>query len=318
MPKLPFTYRDLFRSLNPFCFEEESASVAPVFSPAETIVSLYHPDFLSDTPLSGHSGSAMRREAPDGDPQPPLIYQSALNCVSQDHGVDIRLTAYLVAQQNSPEDIAKLHRILAMPNVLLEIGCGSCEVAYEIALKNPDWGVMATDKYFCGLSSAGSSHYEKVAHEWSAKRLKVQQTVPANLVILRAEAEILRFVPDQSITSVLLINPEPLVGQAFLDLLADPPGYAKIKSGDRQIVVLPYSREMGVLACGGCEFEHSADWSMGLGFMMASRFTFKKADRVQWGVDLREVSPYSKNSTQTNVYLYGNSLGPMTLCSGAR
>ncbi|MDZ7581570.1 MAG: hypothetical protein U5R30_13405 [Deltaproteobacteria bacterium] len=318
MPNLSFTYRDRFRSLNPFCFAEESASVAPVFGPAENIVSLYHPGFLSNTPLSGHPGSVIPREAPDADTPSPLVYQLALNSVSQDHWMDIRLAAYLDAQQNPPEDIAKLHRMLAMPNVLLEIGCGSCEAAYEIALKNPDWGVIATDKYFWGLSSAGCSHYETVANEWRAKRLRVQQTVPANLVVLRAEAELLHFIPDQSITSVLLINPEPLVGQAFLDLLAEPPAFAKIKSGDRQIVVLPYSREMGLMASGGCEFDHSADWSMGLGFIMASRFKFKKADRLQWGVDLRELSPYSKNSTQTNVYLYGNTLGPLTLSSGSR
>jgi hypothetical protein len=103
-----------------------------------------------------------------------------------------------------------------------------------------------------------------------------------------------------------LVNPEPLVGRALLDLLADPAVYAKIKPGHSQIVIVPFSREMGVVACGGYEFDHVEDWSKGLGFIKSSAFEFRRADKVQWGVDLRGSSPYSKNSTQAGVYLYGS------------
>ena len=81
---------------------------------------------------------------------------------------------------------------------------------------------------------------------------------------------------------------------------------AKIKPGDRQIVILPFSRDMGWGTCGGYEFCCSEDRSMGLGFIMGSDFNFNKTGSVQWGVDLRKSSPYSKNSTQTNVFLYGD------------
>ena len=215
------------------------------------------------------------------------------------------LTDYLVVQQNLSGDIAKLHRILAMPRVILEIGCGAGEVAHEIARENTGWGVIATDKYAWEVSSVGGSHYQKTAQAWKDERLKVQQTVPENLVILRAEAQILDYIPDHSIDTVLLVNPEPLAGQAFFTLLSRGGLYARIKPGVRQMVVAPFSREMGVAACGGYEFEHARDWPMGLGFLMASGFKFDKTDRVQWGVDLRGHSPYNKNSTQTNVYLYG-------------
>ena len=218
----------------------------------------------------------------------------------------LSLTDYLERQQNPVGNIVKLHRVMAMPHVILEIGCGACEAAFEIARKNPDRGVIATDKYAWEASHTRGSHYQKVALAWKDERLEGQQNLPDNLVILRAGAEILRYIPDGSIDTVLLVNPEPLAGQAFLALLSEAALHAKIKPGARQLVVAPFSREMGVATCGGYEFEHENDWSMGLGFLMSSGFEFKRTDRVQWGIDLRSYSPYNKNSTQTNVYQYGN------------
>jgi hypothetical protein len=265
-------------------------------------------NFISNKPPSSYSVSVKCRHYAGYPAHVPLIQSQPLNRPTEDDLAHIRLTNYLSKQNNRLEDITKLHRILTMRNVILEIGCGDCEAAHEIAIKNPDWGVIATDKYAWEVSSAECSHYHKLAQKWKAKRLKVQQTVPANLVLLRAEAEILNYIPDQRIDSVLLVNPEPLVGQAFLDLLSEHLFDAKIKHGDRQLVIVPFSREMGVTTCGGNEFEHAEDWSMGLGFIMSSRFKFQKANRIQWDVDLRGLSTYSKNSTQTNVYLYGNNL----------
>ena len=215
------------------------------------------------------------------------------------------LETYLQNQGNDSAIIVRLGQLLSMNQVVLEIGCGSGEVAFEIALKNPDTGVIATDQYDWTIA-APSSQYGKVALAWHDRKLPAQQNMPPNLVLLRAEAEVLLYLPDQVIDSILLINPEPAVGKAFLNYLHQNHLHHKIKPGASQIIILPYSRELGVMTCGGYEFDHSEDWSKGLGFLMESPFTFRKSPNVHWGVDLRQSSPYSKRSTQCDVYVYGN------------
>jgi len=269
MPKFTFNYRGLLRTLNPF-----------------------------------HSQAALKPAAPAAVPINKTNPPSNLKPVKDNKAC--QLTTYLNGQENLPNDITKLHRILGMQHVILEIGCGDCGLAREIALKNPAWGVIATDKYAWNIPLKDGSHYQKLAVEWKEKRLKAQEVMPHNIVSLRAEADILRFLPDLSLESVLLVNPEPLVGRALLDFISEPTLYAKIKPGLRQIVIVPFSREMGVVTCGGYEFDHTEDWSQGLGFIMASGFEFQAAAKVQWGVDLRGASPYSKNSTQSNVYVSGS------------
>ena len=306
MPKFRLNYRELFRRWSPFRFKPDI--VPGVTMPAPTIgadnnnkirlLSSNLSSKFSEIVASGHHSHS----DPSIPPMPPTMsVQHPL-----DEGETFGLADYLAARQNIPADMAKVDRILTKPQVILEIGCGRCEVARQLAVQNPDWGIIATDKFAWDRATVACSHYQQMAHAWKNNRLEAQQIVPTNLVILRAEAEILRFLPDRSIDSVLLVNPEPLVGQATLAFLAEPEIYAKIKPGKRQIIVVPFSREMGVIACGGYEFDHAADWSMGLGFIMASAFKFRKINRFQWGVDLRGASPYSKNSTQTDVYIYGN------------
>jgi hypothetical protein len=308
MPKFFFAYQGLFRRLNPFRSKANFQAARPVplaINPVENklnfnLLSTGLPSRFSDS-VAGRHPSLHQPAIPQGRPSPTNL---------PGHAGPARpsIEAYLLEQGNLPDDIAKLKKLMAMRHVLLEIGCGTCEAAWEIAAKNHDWGVIATDSYAWGVASTESSHYQKLAQDWKAKQLTIQQTVPANLVVLRAEAKILHFLPDLSIDAVLLVNPEPLVGLAFLDLLSANALHAKIKPSNRQIVILPFSREMGMVACGGCEFDHAQDWSRGLGFLMSSGFKFRKADKVQWGVDLSGSSLYSKNSTQTDVYLYGNPL----------
>jgi hypothetical protein len=216
----------------------------------------------------------------------------------------------LADQDNPAEEIARMTVILAMSRVILEIGCGSCEAAREIASKNPDWGVIATDKFELTEPLEGGSCYRQTAEDWKERRLPVQGGAINNLVVLRADTEILFYIPDQRVDSILLVNPEPAVGGILMDLLCGRGLIRKIKPGDRQIVAVPYSRELGVSACGGYEFDHGEDWSRGLGYIKSSGFSFRKAERVQWGVDLVKISPYSRNSTQADVYIFGNSYRP--------
>ncbi len=238
-------------------------------------------------------------------PQLPLNPSSDPFQASGDCGEQLR--AYLSAQENPYGEIDRLTNILAMDHVILEIGCGSCETALQIALANPDWGVVATDKFDWTEPLDGCSYYCRIAEDFKLRCLSVQRCNPDNLVVLRADAGILSYIPDQRIDSILMINSEPLVGHLVMDLLCRQAMYRKIKPGDRQIVVVPYSRELGVMASGGYEFDHPEDWSRGLGYIMASGFNFRKAGRVQWGVDLCRSSPYSPHSTQSEVYIYGNS-----------
>ncbi len=215
------------------------------------------------------------------------------------------LLRYLAERENCPEDIKKLNDLLQMPRVVLEIGCGNAETAHQIALMNPGMGVIATDLYDHTDQPTDGSGYGQIARVWRERRLPAQMDMPPNLVILRAEAGMLRHLPERTFDTVFLINPEPQAGKSFLDLLRVESLISKIKKGPVQIAILPYSREMGVMACGGSGFEHDPDWSRGLGFIMGSGFQFMRAAATHWGVDLSRMSAYTGNSTQTDLYVLG-------------
>ncbi len=216
------------------------------------------------------------------------------------------LEMYLIEQGNRLAEIEKLHSVMKMDKVLLEIGCGFAEIAWKIASGNPDMGVIATDKFDWTIPLKECSHYQKTGQAWKDGLLDVQKKPLDNLVLLRSESKIMRYLPDRSVDSILMVNPEPNVGRAFIKCVSQSHILKKIKPGPRQIVVKPFSREMGVMACGGYEFYRGEDWSRGLGFLMDGPFIFRKNDPVQWSVDLSNASPYSKNSTQTGVYVYGS------------
>jgi hypothetical protein len=212
---------------------------------------------------------------------------------------------YLRERENCEQDIDKLVAILKMPQVLMEVGCGNAEAARQIALKNPNMGVIATDLYDWSHPQSSSSGYGQIARDWRAGQLPAQMNPLSNLVILRAETDLLQYFPIQAIDTLILLNPEPLVGKAILTLFKGDSLSLRIKHGPKQIVVLPYSRELGLMACGGCEFEHDPDWSRGLGFIMESGLRFKRGASIQWGVDLSRISAYTGNSTQRDIYIYG-------------
>ena len=223
------------------------------------------------------------------------------------------LNAYLLALDNIHDDICKLKKILEMPRIIFEIGCGSGEVAYEIALKNPHMGVIATDKYDWSVPDKSGSHYQKVALAWKEKQLKIQEYLPANMVVLRAEADIIRFFPDQCIDSVLLLNPEPKVCEAFLKFIREKSWHDKIKPGPDQILVVPFSREMGVSACSGFECSYTEERPGELSFLNAHHFRFRRGEKHHWGLNLTRASAYSRNSTKNDVYICGNQFQEQAL-----
>lgn len=212
---------------------------------------------------------------------------------------------YLLHRENCSQDIIKLNNLLQMPQVLLEIGCGNAEAALQIARKNPGIGVIATDLYDWSDQQSDGSHYGQTAQSWRERQLPAQMDTPANLVVLRAEAGFLRYLPLRTIDTIFFINPEPHVGKLFFELFKKESLCLRIKENPIQIVILPHSRDLGVLACGGCSFDHDPDWSRGLGFFMDSGLCFRVGADVHWGVDLSLISAYSGNSTQKGIYVFG-------------
>lgn len=215
------------------------------------------------------------------------------------------LAIYLENRGNPPGEIARLESIFGMEAVILEVGCGKAEIALEIARKNPSLGVIATDIYAFPREGESSFGYGDASLAWKDGRLEAQETPLANLVVLRAEIDILRLLPYRSVTTLLLVNPEPKVGKFLLEFIEKNRLFETLKPGVRQIVIKPFSREMGVMSCGGFEFDHSPDYSRGLGFIMDSPFDFRRGDSIQWSVNLGAASPYSKNSTQSTVSICG-------------
>ncbi|MFO8085194.1 MAG: hypothetical protein R6U27_12850 [Desulfobacterales bacterium] len=218
----------------------------------------------------------------------------------------VLLNAYLFSQENVPEAISKLKATFEMDHIIFEIGCGSGEAAWEIAKKNPHTGVIAIDKYDWTVPIKEGSHYQKTALAWRKKCLKVQQHTPENLVVLRAGFEIIRYFPDHSIDSILMLNPEPKVCEAFLKAIDENRWLQKLKPGSEQILVVPFSREMGITACGGFECDYSENRPGNLDFLFAGPFQFRRGEKTHWGLDLSRASAYSRNSTRNDVYIYGN------------
>lgn len=270
---------------------------------------LYLPD-SKGAPLSCNAPQKHRSPSPAPENAFLLAKVNWRSRLVNDHGHTHRSDAsdrlrYLLCRENSTPDIRKLNNLLRMPQVLLEIGCGDGQAALQIALKNPGIGVIATDLYDWSHQSANGSGYGKIARAWRARQLSTQTDAPPNLVVLRAEADFLRYLPVGAVDTILMINPEPRVGKSFLDLLRGESLNLRIKQSPNQIVILPYSRELGVAACGGFSFEHDRDWSRGLGFILGSGLGFRRSASVYWGVDLSRISAYTGNSTQRDIYVCG-------------
>ena len=222
------------------------------------------------------------------------------------------IVTYLEKQGNRNTSSDRLQRILKMDTVILELGCGNAEIAWQIASKNPSMGVIATDIYRSPCLTGSVSGYAKASRSWTNGLLKAQIFTPDNLVILRAGACLLQYLPAGSVDTLLLVNPEPSVGRAFLKLLAENPASRRaVRKGYRQLLIKPFSKKMGITTCGGYEFNTEADWSRGIGFMLESPFVFRDAPSTQWHVDLGAFSDYSKNSTQAGVSVCGDLETPL-------
>ena len=85
---------------------------------------------------------------------------------------------YLVERENCDQDIDKLNSILTMPQVLMEVGCGNAEAARQIALRNPNIGVVATDLYDwsdlqCSSSDMGKLRVSGARGNYAPKSIRL-------------------------------------------------------------------------------------------------------------------------------------------------
>jgi hypothetical protein len=211
---------------------------------------------------------------------------------------------YLHTRGNPDSEIERVVQLLDKPQLVVEIGCGAGEVACAIARQNPDTAVLATDAF--AVAAGPSSHYGLVARQWERGRLNAQQLALPNLAVLRAEGDLIDCLPKGCIDSVLLVHPEPKVAAEFFSRIQRRNLETRFKPDRKALIVKPFSREIGVMAWGGLEFDHPRDWSRGLGFLIESPFVFRCCPPVHWGVDLSRCSPYSRHSTQPNVFVCRN------------
>lgn len=122
---------------------------------------------------------------------------------------------YLELNDNDVEDAEKAFRIFSeYDEIVFEIGAGHGNVALEIAEKNPKVGVVAIDVY--------NEHtgYNVLYGLWKKGKLKPQTANLDNLVLLRAEPDLLKLLPPRLISHVLLVNFERMALQGTLDILS--------------------------------------------------------------------------------------------------
>ncbi len=127
----------------------------------------------------------------------------------------IDLVSYLGAKEfnNSLESILRIIYILEnYPHILLEVGGGTTKVAHALALKNKNIGVITFDKY-----DRLSGDYGEWGRDFQQNALIAQKNALNNLVVVRADQRMLRYLPLNAVDDILFINPNFLLAEVKLD-----------------------------------------------------------------------------------------------------
>ncbi len=127
----------------------------------------------------------------------------------------IDLVSYLGAKEfnNSLESILKIIYILEnYPHILLEVGGGTTKVAHALALKNQNIGVITFDKY-----DRLSGDYGEWGRDFQRNALIAQKNALNNLVVVRADQRMLRYLPLNAVDDILFVNPNFLLAEIKLD-----------------------------------------------------------------------------------------------------
>jgi len=146
------------------------------------------------------------------------------------------LGEYLGSEElsNSPDAVAKVTRILKdyskrERQILLEVGGGSTEIACAIAKNRDDIGVITIDRY-----DKEGKVYQLEAEDFNNRNLKAQKLQLENLVVVKADEGIFRFLPPFCIDFVLLVSPD------FLDRILLARGLRESIKFGGEILVKPW------------------------------------------------------------------------------
>ncbi|MCX5714520.1 MAG: class I SAM-dependent methyltransferase, partial [Candidatus Omnitrophica bacterium] len=179
---------------------------------------------------------------------------------------------HVQARKKTQEIISRAAR--GGKQVILEFGCGPARTAYALAQANPGTGIIATDVFRPRKPNLlVYDPYAKYTQGWESGELPAQ-TEPLlsdNLAVVRAEADILRYVPDNCLDYILLVNP---AFQALKELFALREELVrKLKTGGK-IIIKPVG-----------DFKDCLPY-------IGDGFTFQEAESVFLSVDLDRVSDF--------------------------
>ena len=150
-----------------------------------------------------------------------------------------RFDEYLRLMGNRTGDIQKAVQLLARQrfsrrlSLLVELGAGRAQIAFELAMRHPNLLVLAADVY--------DPSYELISSDWDNRKFLAHDFPLKNLAVLRAGVDILHYLPDESLKTLLLINPEGTVASSVTQLISDGIIQRKLQPKP-QVVVKPFER----------------------------------------------------------------------------
>ncbi|MBU4312050.1 MAG: TIGR00730 family Rossman fold protein, partial [Candidatus Omnitrophica bacterium] len=191
------------------------------------------------------------------------------------------LKKYLGDLHNSSEAISKAIEILESysregKQILLELCGGKATVAYAIAKNNKDKiGVITVDLY-----DVNHGLYGMWARDFEAGKLNAQKYPLDNLVVLRGDQTIFKFLPTNCVDYVFLVAP------SFLQRILASPGIKEIIKPGGKIIVKPYQH-----------FQLLYNYSVKVPeTIMYEGYLFQNTySRSMFAVDIDDISNYRSN-----------------------
>jgi len=191
------------------------------------------------------------------------------------------LKKYLGDMRNSSEAISKVIEILKLysgegKQILLELCGGKAAAAYAIAKNNKDKiGVISIDLY-----DVNHGLYGMWARDFEAGKLNAQKYPLDNLVLLRGDQAIFKFLPTNCIDYVFLVAP------SFLQRILTSPGIKEIIKPGGKVIVKPYQH-----------FQHLYGYSVKVPEkIMYEGYLFQNTySASMFGVDIDDISNYRSN-----------------------
>ncbi|MDP8264788.1 MAG: hypothetical protein P9M12_04840 [Candidatus Aceula lacicola] len=159
-----------------------------------------------------------------------------------------KLEYVLLSFDNTKEEIGKVYNLVNESKkngkkLLLEFGGGDAEAVRAIAELNQKKDIVSitTDQYAIDKERAPRLYLDN-AEEFEKRRLPAQTQGLENLVVARAEADILLYLPDNSLDYILLVNPNSIAVESLVAVIKNFDVMKKFKKGAK-IIIKTSSRE---------------------------------------------------------------------------